>query len=96
MTNLLKLRAHGIVEHVLGHVSLGAIGACVGIAALDIAVLPAIHIFIRARRNVIGTAMGVVIGRRVDHDRLAAFEAAGEERGYEQQCEMDAHIEPFV
>src|SRR5262249_24759070 len=67
-----RLRPHGIVQHLLRHVSLGAIGAGVGVAALDIAVLPAIDVFVRARRNVVGTAVRIVIGRRIDHDGLAA------------------------
>src|SRR5262245_45236721 len=89
-----RLRPHGIVQHMIGHVSLGAIGAGVGVAALDIAVLPAIDVFVRADSR-IGAAVGVVIGRGVDHDGLAALEAAGEKRGDEQECEIFSHFGPF-
>src|SRR5262245_62149968 len=85
-----ELRPHRIIQHLLRHVPLGAIGAGVGIAALDVAVLAAIDVFVRARRNVVGAAVGIVIGRGVDHDRLAALEAAGEKRGDEQECEGKA------
>src|SRR5262245_42462996 len=43
-----RLRSHRIVQHLLGKVSLGAIGACVGVAALNVAVLAAVDIFVRA------------------------------------------------
>ncbi|MGQ0685606.1 hypothetical protein [Bradyrhizobium sp.] len=76
----------------LGEVSLGAIGAGVGVAALGVAVLPAIDILVGTRRDVASAAEGIVIGRGVDHSRLAAFEAAGEQRGDEQQSWKQSHF----
>src|SRR5262245_3736315 len=90
-----RLRSHRIVQHLFGKVSLGAIGACVGIAALNVAVLAAVDVFVRADSR-IGAAIGVVIGRRVNHSWLAALEATGEKRGDKQECEGKAHFEPFV
>ena len=87
----MRLRSHRIVQHLLGKISLGAIGACVGIAALNVAVLAAVDIFVRADSR-IGAAVGVVIGRRVNHDGLAAFEAASEKRGDQEECEGKAHF----
>src|SRR4029079_5006529 len=41
-----------IVQHLLGEIALGAIGARVGIAALHIAVLAAVDIIVRTHRNI--------------------------------------------
>jgi hypothetical protein len=69
----------------LGEVSLGAVSAGVGITTLDVAVLAAVDVFVRADCDVVGATEGVVIGGAVDHGRLAALEAAGEQRGDQQK-----------
>src|SRR6185369_6641655 len=43
-----------IVQHLLGHIALGTVGADVGIAALHVAVLAANNVVVRARGNVVG------------------------------------------
>src|SRR3954470_19430087 len=70
-----------IVQHLLGHIALGTVGAGIGIAALHVAVLAAVDIIVRAHRDIVGAAERVIVGAGVDHGRLAAFEATGEQRG---------------
>src|SRR5690349_5692639 len=70
-------RPDRIVQHLLGHVALGAVGAGIGIAALHVAVLAAIDIVVRANRHIVGAAERVVIGAAVDHGRLAALQTTG-------------------
>src|SRR5947199_2042636 len=46
------LRPDRIVQHLLGEIALRAVGAGIGVAALHVAVLAAIDIFVRARRDI--------------------------------------------
>mgnify|MGYP006171428275 CR=1 FL=1 len=50
-----------IVQHLLGEIALGAVGAGIGIAALHVSVLAAVDVVVRARRG-IGAAKCVVVG----------------------------------
>src|SRR3954463_1925879 len=79
-----RSRPGRIVQNLLCKIALGAIGAGVGIAALHVAVLAAVDVVVRTCRDIVGAAECVVIGAGVDHGRLAAFEAAGEQRGCQQ------------
>ena len=63
-----------------GEIALGAVGAASTAAALDVAVLAAGDIFGRAGLHIVGAAECVVVGRAIDHHRLAALEAAREQR----------------
>src|SRR3954471_22241883 len=74
-----------IVQHLLGEVSLGTVGARVGVAALNVTVLAADDIVVRTHRDIVGAAERVVIGAGVDHGRLAPFQAAGEQWRGEQE-----------
>src|SRR5258705_1430494 len=62
------LRSGRIVQHLLGEISLGTVGAGAVIAALDVAVLAAVDVFVLADCDIVCAAGGGVIGRRVDHD----------------------------
>src|SRR5207253_6035906 len=53
------LGSHRIVQHLLGEITLDAIGAGIGVAALDIAVLAAIDVVLRADCTA-GAAVDVV------------------------------------
>src|SRR5215207_10707370 len=90
-----------IVQHLLGEIALGAVGAGIGIAALHVAVLAANDVVVRARRDIVGAAECVVVGAGVDHGRLAAFEATGEQWGCQQQrdevlCGSKFHWRPSI
>jgi len=80
-----RSRPGRIVQHLLGEIALGTVGARVGITALHIAVLAAVDIIVRTHRDIVGAAERVVVGAAVDHGRLAALEAAGEQWGCEQE-----------
>ena len=67
-----------MVQHVFAEVALTAIGARVGIVALNVAILAASDILRRARRGVVGTAECIVVATGVDHGRLSALKAACE------------------
>src|ERR1051325_6580807 len=72
-----RSRPDWIVQHLLGEIALGTVGARIGVAALHVAVLAAVDIIVRAHRDIVGAAECVVVGAGVDHGRLAAFEATG-------------------
>src|SRR5438132_2371719 len=91
-----KSRFARVVEHVFAEIALRAVGARFGLGAHGVALLAADDIGRRARLDIVGAAIGVVIGGAVDHDRLAALEAASEHGGDEQECEMGAHFRPLV
>src|SRR3954467_9913248 len=95
------LRPDRIIQHLLGHIALGTVGASIGIAALHVAVLAAVDIVVRAHGDILGAAECVVVGAGVDHGRLAAFEATGEQWGCQQQrdevlCGSKFHWRPSV
>ena len=96
------LRPRRIVQHVFAEIALAAVGARVGVGALDVAVLAAGDIFGRAGRDIVGAAERVVVAAGIDHGRLSALEAAGEQRRDDEQSEMSGRAElrrmlcPFV
>lgn len=66
-----------MVQHVLAEIALTAIGARIGIVALNIAVLAAGDIFRRTGLDVVGAAERiVVIAIRIDHGRLSPLKEA--------------------
>ena len=75
-----------VVQHGFAEIALAAVDAVVETGTPDIAVLAAGDIFRRADLDVVGAAERVVISAGVDHGRLAAFEATGEEWG-EEECQ---------
>jgi hypothetical protein len=82
------LRAVGVVQHVFAEIALTAVGARVGVAALNIAVLAAGNILRRAHRDVVGTAECIVVATGVDHGRLSPLKAACKQRCDEQQSDV--------
>src|SRR6478735_5315255 len=91
-----SLGAGWVVQHVFAEIALAAVGAGVGVDALDVAVLAAGDIFRRAGRDIVGAAERVVIAAGIDHGGLAALEAAGEQRREERQgdeasCRVMSH-----
>src|SRR3954467_4021623 len=85
MLSASPLRAVRMVEHIFAEIALAAVDAGVVVAALDVAVLAAIDIFLRADRDIVGAAERIVVAAGIGHGRLTALEAAGEERGCEQE-----------
>src|SRR5258707_2420248 len=81
-----------MIQHVFAEVALAAVGAGVGIVALDVAVLAAGDVFRRADRDIVGAAEGVVvIAAGNGHGRLAPLEAAREQRGDEHERDQEPH-----
>lgn len=86
-----------MVQHVFAEIALGAIGAAVGVVALNVAILAAGDIFRRTCLDIVGAAEGViVIAICIDHGRLSALKAAREQRYGEQQgnagsCGVTSH-----
>ena len=71
-----------MIQHVLAEIALAAIGARVGVVALNVAVLAAGDIFRRAVFDIIGAAERiVVIAIGIDQGRLALLEAAARSIG---------------
>src|ERR1700724_841126 len=61
-----------VVQHVFAEIALRAVGARVGVVALNVAILAAGDIFRRAHRDIVGAAKRVVvIAARIDHGRLS-------------------------
>src|ERR1700682_2883828 len=87
-----------MIQHVFAEIALAAVGARVGVVALDVAVLAAGDIFWRADRDIVGAAEGVVvIATRDGHGRLSALEAARKQRRDEHErnersCEVTSHM----
>src|SRR6266481_8607782 len=81
-----------MIQHVFAEIALAAVGAGVGVVALDVAFLSACDIFRRADRDIFGAAEGiVVIAARNGHGRLPPLEAAREQRGDEQERDVEPH-----
>jgi hypothetical protein len=79
-----------MVQHVFAEIALTAVGACIGVAALDVAIFPAGNIFRRAYHNIVGTAERiVVIAPCIDHGRLSPLEATREQRCNEQKRDAE-------
>jgi hypothetical protein len=79
-----------MVQHVFAEIALTAVGARVGVAALDVAIFPARNIFRRAYHNIVGAAERiVVIAGCIDHGRLSALKAAREQRCDEQKGDAE-------
>jgi hypothetical protein len=88
----LGLRMVRMVQHVVAEIALAAVGAGVGVVALDVAVLAAGDVFRRTDRDIVGAAEGVVvIAARNGHGRLPPLEAAREQRGDEQERDVEPH-----
>ena len=67
-----------MVQHVFAEVALFAVGAALGVVALNVAVLAAGDIFRRTGLDVVGAAERViVVAIGIAHGRLPALEAAG-------------------
>jgi hypothetical protein len=79
-----------MVQHVIAEIALTAVGACVGVVALDVAILATGNILRRAYHNIVGTAERiVVIASCIDHGRLSPLEAAREQRCDEQKRDAE-------
>src|SRR5260370_13450423 len=66
-----------MIQHVFAEIALAAVGAGVGVVALDVAVLAAGDVFRRADPDTVGAAEGVVvIAARNGHGPLPPLEAA--------------------
>src|ERR1700676_2153373 len=74
-----------MVHHVFAEVALPAVGAAVGVDALNVAILAAGDIFRRAHRNIVGAAERVVVATGIDHGRLSPLETTCEQGGEEQE-----------
>jgi hypothetical protein len=78
-----------VVQHVFAEIALAAVGAGVGVDALHVAVLAAGDIFRRADRDIVGATERIVIAAGIDHGRLTALEAAGEEWCEQQEWDQE-------
>jgi hypothetical protein len=53
-----------MAQHVFAEIALAAVGAGVSVGALDVAILAAGDVFVRAGRDILGAAVRVVSKRR--------------------------------
>src|SRR5258707_5650409 len=77
----LRLRLERRVDHGFAQVLLRAVGLGGGVAALDVAVLAAGHVFGRADRDVVGAADRVVVLAEAGDGNVVAGRAGGEREG---------------
>src|SRR4030088_606371 len=83
---LLMSRMFWMVQHVFAEIALRAVGARVGVVALNVAVLAAGDIFRRPHLDIVGAAERVVVATWVSHGRLSPLQATREEgRGKEER-----------
>ena len=83
------LRMVRMAQHVFAEITLAAVGACVRVGTLNIAILAAGDIFVRAGRDIVGAAERVVVAAGVDHGRLSPLEAAGQQRRDQQETDTE-------
>jgi hypothetical protein len=55
------LRVVGMVHHVFAEIALTAVGACIGVTALNVAILAAGDVLRRACRDIAGAAERIVV-----------------------------------
>jgi hypothetical protein len=85
-----------MVHHIVGEIALTAIGARVGVVALNVAILAAGNIFGRAGRDVVGAAVRIVIAACIGHGRLSSLKTTGEERREEQKYREAGFQRPLL
>src|SRR4051794_29056053 len=81
-----------MVQHVFAEIALASVGPRVEPGTPDVAILAAGDIFGRADLDVVGAAVGVIVGSGVDHGGLSPLQATCEQRRDQQERDETCRV----